>query len=252
MNRTIVKVFLFVSFFSLAVGSLVRLVPTTQGFRDGAIEIVRWRRGVGKTIEKVGPLHGSWVPLERISLHLIHAVLTAEDARFYRHWGFDPREIWVSLNLNLSKGRFVRGASTITQQVVRMGYLSRERSLVRKVREVVGAVSLECVLDKDSILAWYLNMVEFGGGNYGVAEAAKAYFDTEPEFISLPESILLASVLPSPNRWSRELREKKLSVLGKKRFRHILEKMFDSRYITKRQRSVAMATGNFGSSIGSD
>ena len=103
-----------------------------------------------------------WTRSSEVSKFLIFAIISAEDARFYEHRGIDLLSIRNSIYSNLSAGKIVRGASTITQQVVRLALLSREKSYLRKLREIWGALLLELLIDKEHILEWYLNMVNFG------------------------------------------------------------------------------------------
>jgi monofunctional biosynthetic peptidoglycan transglycosylase len=109
-----------------------------------------------------------------------------------------------------------------------------------------GALFLELLMDKNSILEWYLNLVNFGSGVYGIASAAQFYFATRPELLTIPQSILLASVVPSPNRWSDSLRNKSLSPVGEQRFLFILFRMRSEGFINRQQCRIALRTGNFG------
>src|SRR5690606_35698153 len=116
-----------------------------------------------------------------ISRHALHAIVVAEDARFYQHAGLDFAEIWASLKTNIRKGRYARGGSTITQQVVKVAFLSSRKNLIRKAREAVGAMLLELLFTKQEILEWYINLVQFGDGVYGIKEGCWHYFKTKPE-----------------------------------------------------------------------
>gem|GEM_PF-5232960 len=190
-----------------------------------------------------------WTDYKDISKYFIHALLSAEDSRFFLHHGIDIREIWQSLLLNIEKGKIIRGGSTITQQVVKMVGLSQHKTLLRKIREVFGALVVDSVLSKEDILGWYINLVYFGSGAYGIHEAAQYYFDTHPSSLTVAESIHLAMILPGPHIRSRSLREKSLSVFGRKRFKKLLSEMYNSHYITTKQYQVAVRTGNFGSPL---
>ena len=155
----------------------------------------------------------------------------------------------MSLRTNLEKGRIVRGGSTITQQVVKVAFLSRQKSIIRKAREALGALLLEQLLDKERILEWYINLVEFGGGVYGIAEAAHQYFDTEPRLLTIQQGVNLALVLPGPNTWSRGLQDRRLTAFGQKRYATIVNQMYQNGYITKTLRKTALATGDFGEPV---
>jgi monofunctional biosynthetic peptidoglycan transglycosylase len=228
---------------------LAILTPNVFILDSHGVHVTRWIRSKGKIEVTVGPNKKDWTPILKISKHVVHAVVAAEDGRFFDHRGFDLVEIQRSLETNFKKGSYVRGGSTITQQVVKMAFLSREKNLIRKLREALGAVFLEMVLDKHEIMNWYLNLAEFGDGVYGVKQGAQHYFNTKPELLTVSQSIHLALVLPSPNRWSAGLRRQNLTDFGHQRFRDILEKMRQTDFITEAQKDQAMATGNFGNPI---
>lgn len=142
------------------------------------------------------------VPLEHVPLLLRQATLAIEDARFYEHPGIDPRGILRALWENLRVGEFIQGGSTITQQLARTLFLEREKTLGRKLREMILAVRLERVYSKDEILEMYLNEVYYGEGAYGVAAAAQTYFQKRPEDLDLAECALLAGLPQAPSRYS--------------------------------------------------
>lgn len=229
--------------------SLIWFIPPVSQLSSGSVKLDRWRKSMGKVEELVGPKAEGWVPLSQVSLHAVHAILVSEDARFYEHIGLDYKEIWASFLTNIEHRRFIRGASTITQQLVKMVFLSRDKTLVRKLREMLGALVLEWSMSKEEILEWYLNLVELGDGVYGLNEGASHYFETNSELLTVSQGVHLALVLPSPNRWSKGLRRRKLTEFGSKRFSLILTKMLSAGYITDNQWEQAMATGNFGSPV---
>ena len=134
--------------------------------------------------------------------HLIEAVIAIEDRRFRRHWGVDPQGIVRAAYRNMDAGRIVEGGSTITQQLVKLSTGARERTFMRKLREAFLAVWLETHLDKQQILARYLNNVYLGAGNRGVPAAARAYFAKRPSELTLAESALLAGLIKAPSQLS--------------------------------------------------
>ena len=134
--------------------------------------------------------------------HLVNAVLSIEDRRFYHHWGFDPYGIVRALSRNVAAGTIVQGGSTITQQLVKIQSLGNERTYARKLREVCAAIWLEMHLDKDEILTRYLNSVYLGAGAYGIPAAARLYFGKRPSELTLSESALLAGLLRAPSRYN--------------------------------------------------
>jgi monofunctional biosynthetic peptidoglycan transglycosylase len=142
-----------------------------------------------------------WVPLSDISVHLMQAVVAAEDQKFLSHHGFDLRAIEKALDYN-SKGKKIRGASTISQQTAKNVFLWTGRSWLRKGLETGLTVLLETVWGKPRILEVYLNSIEFGPGVYGAEAAAKRYFGTSASKLSRSQAALLAAVLPNPHRFS--------------------------------------------------
>ena len=154
-----------------------------------------------------GPNTSSWTDLDGISPFMIAAVLTTEDGAFYKHHGFNHNAIRNSVAANLKARRFVRGASTITMQLAKNLFLSREKTLSRKIEEVILTDYLEQEFRKDDMMELYLNVIEFGPDVYGVTRAAEFYFGRKPEELSLPECFFLASIMPSPVRYGK-LRDK--------------------------------------------
>ncbi|MDD9950277.1 MAG: transglycosylase domain-containing protein [Zetaproteobacteria bacterium] len=225
------------------------ITPDTRPLVEGQLTVTRWIPGSGKTQVTVGPQTPHWTPEKSISKHLVHAVLVSEDARFYHHFGIDCVEIWKSIHTNISTGAYTRGASTITQQVVKMASLYRDKTLWRKLREVLGAIYLERQLDKTQILEWYLNLANFGHGAYGVDNAAQLYFAKPAEQLSVSESVHLALVLPSPNTWSKGLKDQDLQEQQRKRFESILTQMKKMNFINESLWDQAIFQGNFGSPI---
>jgi len=143
-----------------------------------------------------------YVPLQQIPLSLRRAVLAAEDARFYRHIGIDLRAIARAILSNLRAGRLTEGGSTITQQLARSRFLTPDRTIGRKLAEIVLAVEIERRLSKDEILERYLNEVYFGQGAYGVEMAARVYFGKGARDLRLDESALLVGLIRAPSLYS--------------------------------------------------
>lgn len=197
----------------------------------------------------VGPGSSDWVPIDKMPKHLLHALVSAEDAKFYEHSGFDFEAIRKTVEWNLKKKKYARGASTISQQLVKMAFLSRKKSLVRKGREAVGTVLLEAMLDKREILEWYLNLAEFGPDIYGIKQAAQYYFKLKPQQISLAQSVQLVSILPSPVKWSSGLRQRRLTGFGQQRFAAIATNLKLGGYINEQQWYSLLSQGNFGSAL---
>ncbi|MBI4676152.1 MAG: PBP1A family penicillin-binding protein [Elusimicrobia bacterium] len=138
------------------------------------------------------------LPLSKIPVDLQNAVLAIEDDAFFKHWGVSPRGIFRSAVANFFAGRFVQGGSTITQQLSKQIFLTRERTIARKIREILLAVQIEREFSKQEILQLYLNQVYFGEGAYGVQAAARIYFGKEVGGLNLAECALLAGLIRAP------------------------------------------------------
>ena len=151
--------------------------------------------------ETTGPGSRNWTDLDHISPFMQAAVLTTEDGAFFHHHGFNHAAIRGALIANLKARRFVRGASTITMQLAKNLFLTREKTLGRKLEELILTDYLEQVFTKDEMMELYLNIIEFGPDLYGVTAAAEHYFGRTPEELNLAEALFLSSILPSPLRY---------------------------------------------------
>jgi monofunctional biosynthetic peptidoglycan transglycosylase len=165
--------------------------PTTTAFMDLRD---REARGKGRQPRRVQ----RWVGYGRVSQDLKRAVLVAEDDAFWQHEGVDFEQLQESLETDWTRGRFVRGGSTITQQLAKNLYLSPSRNPLRKFRELIIARRLEAELKKARILEVYLNVIEWGDGVYGVEAATRAYFQMSAAELGAPESALLAAAIVNP------------------------------------------------------
>jgi monofunctional glycosyltransferase len=140
-----------------------------------------------------------FIPLSQISPDLQHAVIAAEDARFYQHHGFDWHQIHIAAEDDLEGDR-TRGASTITQQLVKNLFFGTERSILRKGAEATLVPVAEIVLGKRRILEIYLNVVEWGPGIYGAESACRFYYETAARNIGRQQAARLAAILPAPRK----------------------------------------------------
>ena len=138
------------------------------------------------------------IPLDEMPDTLKDAVVAAENRTFWTDQGIDPKGI-LRAAFNNAQGNDTQGASTITQQYVKILYLTQERTLTRKIKEAFISLKLQRDISKEQILEGYLNTIYFGRGAYGVQAAAKAYFDVEAKDLDLQQSAVLASVLNDPN-----------------------------------------------------
>jgi monofunctional biosynthetic peptidoglycan transglycosylase len=139
-----------------------------------------------------------WVPYGRISPNLTRAVLVAEDGTFWQHDGIDYVQLRDAMEVNVERMEFVRGASTITQQLAKNLYLSPSKTPARKLRELLIARRLEAQLPKRRILEIYLNVIEWGNGIYGAEAAARQYFGRSAAQLGPQEAALLAAALINP------------------------------------------------------
>lgn len=153
----------------------------------------------------------SYQNVKNISPFLIKSIVSFEDGSFWRHKGIILSTIVASLRKNLKKGKIVSGGSTISMQTAKNLFLSGERTIARKIQEVLLTWHLENEFTKSEILDIYLNIIEYGPGIYGIKKAAKVFFDKDPSEISLAESTFIASILPSPVRRFRHFCRGKLT-----------------------------------------
>jgi hypothetical protein len=173
-----------------------------------------------------GPGTPNWVPIAQISPFMIHAVLAQEDAGFFKHRGFATAEIAKALAKNLKAGRYVQGASTITMQLVKNLLLHREKTLARKVQEVILTWWIEQALDKKEILELYLNVIEFGPNVYGIRQASLYYFGRTAADLSPAESVFLSVILPNPKAYAGQVEQHGLSEGWRKRIQKRLEHLY--------------------------
>ncbi|MBC8286149.1 MAG: PBP1A family penicillin-binding protein [Nitrospinae bacterium] len=176
------------------------------------------------------------IPLEDIPLALKQAALAVEDSNFYYHFGIDPKAIFRAFITNLKAGYVVEGGSTITQQLSKTLFLSRERTLPRKIKEAILAVRLELVFTKDEILEMYLNQIYYGHGSYGVEAASRTYFGKGVADTSIAECALLASLPKAPNHYSPYKDPER----ARKRRNHTIRRMAYLSFITKEESKLAM------------
>jgi membrane peptidoglycan carboxypeptidase len=153
----------------------------------------------------VTPESADFIAIADVPPLFLKALLIAEDAGFYGHPGIDLTELPKAIAANIARGGAVRGASTITQQLAKNLFLSREKSLQRKLRELSYAFLLESTLGKQRILEIYLNVIEWGPGLYGLRPAARHYFDKEPQALSPRETAFLVSMIPGPLKYQASI-----------------------------------------------
>lgn len=183
----------------------------------------------GSRILHYGDLYGEAVRLDELPKSLPQAVLATEDRRFYGHFGIDVFGLARAMYRNVMAGRIVQGGSTISQQLAKNLFLTPERTLKRKIQEVLLAFWLEYEFEKDEILALYLNRVYFGAGTYGVEAASRKYFGTSARDVGLLESAILAGLLQAPSR----LAPTRNPSGARQRAAQVLDNMVEAGYLTQ-------------------
>ncbi len=140
----------------------------------------------------------SWVSINDVNPNLLKAILSLEDDAFFYHKGIDWKQLNTSLKENKRRGRIIRGGSTITMQLAKNLYLTTERSVFRKAKEMLITFRLEKEISKKAILENYVNIIEWGNGIFGIKEASEKYFNLQPSKLTLNDCARLAAVIPSP------------------------------------------------------
>jgi len=156
----------------------------------------------GAPLGRLGPIKSPDTPLADFSPLLVKAVVSIEDHRFYRHFGVDPVGILRAAHRNMASGGIVEGGSTITQQLVKQRYVGDTRTYARKLREAFVAIWLEARLGKQEILRRYLDSIYLGAGAYGMAAAARLYFDKDPGDLTLAQAAMLAGLIQAPSQYN--------------------------------------------------
>jgi penicillin-binding protein 1A len=183
-----------------------KLPPLIQLYNINPSVITRIYSADGKVLKEFYIERRILVPLDSMPPHLIDAVLSAEDRRFFDHWGVDLLGIFRSILVDIVKAKRVYGGSTITQQLARTlftEFLPRKKTIPRKIKEILTALRIERAYSKKEILEMYLNQSNFGKGAYGVQAAAQAYFNKDVRELTVLDCATLVGVLPAPNRYSR-------------------------------------------------
>ncbi len=176
------------------------------------------------------------VPYDKIPENVKHAFVAAEDAHFFEHFGINPMGIARAFIKNIVSGRKKQGASTITQQLAK-GFVGREKTYTRKIKEALLSLQLEKKLSKEEILYLYLNEIYLGSGAYGVETAARTYFSKHIWELSLSEIATIAGLPPAPSRYSPLLNPKSAT----ERRNYVLRRMYEEKYITKEDMEKALS-----------
>lgn len=177
------------------------------------------------------------VPLDEIPVDIQNAVISMEDRNFFNHAGFSLKGIVRALVNDIVLGKAAQGGSTVTQQLSRGVFLTKEKKLIRKIREIFLSVQIEYAFSKQEILQMYLNEIYFGEGAYGVKAAAKKYFNKDLEDLTLGESAMLVGVIPLPSRYNPFAHKES----AKKRRALVLNSMKEMGFITDKEAKAANA-----------
>lgn len=189
----------------------------------------------------VGSSNPSFVPLSEIPRSLIRAVLLSEDSMFMTHQGFDFFEMKNDLFAQSENGETViRGASTMTQQLAKNLYLSREKTYARKIREAFLTLALEAAVPKERLLEIYLNIIEWGPGLNGIGEAARHYFGKSASALTVREAAYLATIIPSPVRYYGFFTKGELPEVWQRRVADLLTKMHSAGDLTDEELALAL------------
>lgn len=195
----------------------------------------------GNEVATYGQIYSAVVMPDYLPKHATEAIIATEDRRFYHHFGFDVIAFTRAMAVNLIKGRYAQGGSTITQQVAKNLFLTPNKNIKRKVQELLLAFWLEHKFTKQQIMALYLNRVYLGAGTYGIEAAANKYFQKTSADLNLKEAAILAGMLKAPTRYNPAANPEQ----AEKRARIVLQNMVDEGYISEaeRQKALNMPTG---------
>jgi monofunctional glycosyltransferase len=188
--------------YAIYIGIALYRLPSIASLADRrmnlTVQVKDWQGKLHPFV--VGPENQWWTPSDSIPSEMEWAVIVAEDATFYSHEGIDVKAIKDAIKYDLEKKRFARGASTITQQTAKNLFLTREKTVIRKIEEIYLAKRMEQVLTKGRILELYLNIVELGPMVYGIGHGAHFYFNKPASDLTPRECAFLAAMLPGPQK----------------------------------------------------
>jgi 1A family penicillin-binding protein len=246
MSRKAIILSILAAVFGIAIGAFVWQLdlPNWQKLDVNKIYDVQLATRVyDAKNEAAGSLHASenriYASIASLPAYVPEAFVAAEDARFYKHGGVDLQRIAGAVWQDVKTMSYAQGASTITQQLIKLTHLTSEKTLSRKVQEAFLAIQLERKLTKDQILEAYMNVVYFGNGAYGIGAAAEKYFGKSAQELTLGEASLLAGVIKSPSSYAPHLNLD----AAKGRREYVLSSMVKNGYITREQANAAETEG---------
>lgn len=226
----------FMLLFVLLIGYLAVTAPLSKSLQPIAPPEITLLAADGTPIARNGAIVDAPVAVSALPPDVVHAFLAIEDRRFYSHWGIDPRGMARAALSNLTGGS-TQGGSTITQQLAKFTFLTPERSLTRKAREMLIAFWLEAWLTKDEILDRYLSNAYFGDNTYGLRAASLHYFHRAPEKLTRGQAALLAGLMKAPSRLAPTAN----FALSEQRMRVVLRAMVDAGYLTDQEAAAVRA-----------
>ena len=211
-------------------------IPDPNAYVNSQSTIIQYANGT--EIARIGSENRQILPMSKIPLRLRYAVMAAEDRNFYSNRAFSISGMAQAVLSNVITFGNGRGGSTITQQYAKTAFLTSERSIQRKIKELVISLKLENALTKDQIFENYLNTIYFGRGSYGVQTAAQQYFNRNANQLSISQSAVIASILRSPGLYDPVLSEDNKKRLDA-RFTYVIEGMLEKKWITEEEAKAA-------------
>lgn len=220
--------------FYLSFGTVIKTVKMINHLGSEYVQIsmvddkVNYQQTKDKTVK--------WRNINEISKRVTAAIVVSEDGKFYSHRGFDLEQILKVVDSKIRyKHKKVRGASTITQQLVKNLYLNKEKSISRKIKELYYSTLIEEKLSKQKILETYLNIIEYGKNIYGIENASQYYFKKSAKYLTAKEAAFIAMLLPSPVRYAKSFKIGALTPYAQNTINNILLKMRQAGYISENE-----------------
>ena len=236
-RKLLIRAAVFVGGFGFVAGSVLFAlayftvdIPDPNAYVNSQSTIIQYSNG--EEIGRVGTQNRQIVPLAKIPLNVRHAVLAAEDQNFYSNKAFSIKGIAQAVIDNILKLGKGRGGSTITQQYAKTAFLTSERSIQRKIKELVISIKLENQLSKDQIFENYLNTIYFGRGSYGVMTASQQYFNRNVDQLTNSQAAVIASILRSPGLYDPVYQKGNAERLAN-RFEYVKNNMIEAGWLTK-------------------
>jgi membrane peptidoglycan carboxypeptidase len=243
LRRKLLRAAIFLGGFGFVAGSTLFAlawftvdIPDPNAYVNSQATVIQYSNG--QEIGRIGAQNRQILPLAKIPLRLRYAVMAAEDKNFYSNRAFSVTGLISAVADNVLTFGKGRGGSTITQQYAKTAFLTPERSIQRKVKELVIALKLENAMTKDQILENYLNTIYFGRGSYGVQTAAQQYFNRNANQLSISQSAVIASILRSPGLYDPALGGDNPARI-EARFKYVIDAMLDQKWITTEEAAAA-------------